>query len=204
MSYYKSFALDGASPLCQAPTTDIVDLLAGVPHLGVECDAPISEQYQTDHFNSPDHLFNLTDGTTCQVYDYHDPACTHFTGGTGRTVYFKLPYLSAATGFCAKFLYQPKAGVRIPSRVDVYLSEDGEKWKLVSRQTCTHLGMENAIHTEEAEFDCAYRTSYVKFAFDLGAHIWIESFSLYGCTETASALEIIPDGKEMDPRIVNS
>ena len=203
MSYYKSFALDGASPLCQAPTTDIVDLLAGVPHLGVECDAPISEQYQTDHFNSPDHLYNLTDGTTCQVYDYHDPACTHFTGGTGRTVYFKLPCRSAAKGFCAKFLYQPKAGVRIPSRFEVFLSEDGENWKLVSRQKCSHLGTENGIHTVEADFDCSYRASYVKFSFDLGAHIWMESFSLYGCTDTAGAAAITPDDQETDPRIMN-
>ena len=203
MSYYKSFAFDGPSPLCESPACDTVDLLAGVPHLGVESDAPIPEQFRTDHFNSPEHLFNLTDGTTCKVYDFHDPACTHFTAGTGRAVYFKLPYRSATTGFCAKFLYQKSAGVGIPSHLDVYLSENGNDWKLVSRQRCVLTEKGDRIFPVEGVFDCPYRTSYVKFAFDLGAHVWIESFSLYGCTDLEGAVEIIPDKGEMDPRIMN-
>ena len=65
MSYYKSFEIGGASPLCPTPSEEIVDLLAGVPHLGVEADAPIGENFQTDHFNSPDRLFTQTNGVTC-------------------------------------------------------------------------------------------------------------------------------------------
>ena len=203
MSYYKSFEIGGASPLCPTPSEEIVDLLAGVPHLGVEADAPIGENFQTDHFNSPDRLFTLTNGVTCKEYDFHDPAFTHFSAGTGRTVYFRLPYLSAASGFCAKFLYQKPAGVHLPACVRVYLSEDGKAWQLVDRKRCTHVGTEDCIITVEGEFKAAYRASYVKFAFDLSDHVWIESFSLMGCTLLSSAMELTPDKEETDPRIMN-
>ncbi len=199
MSYYKSFEIAGVSPVCPSPSAETLDLLAGISHLGVEEDAPIGENFRTDHFNSPDHLFTLTNGVICKEYDYHDPACTHFTGGTGRTIYFRLPHLSAAEGFCAKFLYQKAAGVTLPYRFDVFLSEDGKTWRRVHKHRCTPYKGQDCIVAIESDFDAAYRASYVKFTFDLGAHIWIESVSLYGRTDLAGATEII-DNTEDDDR----
>lgn len=203
MSYYKSFTLTGPSPACPDPSVQTVDLLAGVPHLGVDADAPIGENFCTDHFNSPDHLFTLTNGVTCKEYDFHDPACTHFSGGTGRTVYFKLPYLSAVTGFRISFLYQKSAGVILPSRFGVYLSEDGEVWQRVHTKEGFHPQAKDYTFVDEATFPTPYCASYVKFTFDLGAHIWIESFSLLGKTDTSGAAEPQDTSESDNSHILN-
>ena len=203
MSYYKSFAFTGPSPLCPTPTAQVTDLVAGLPHLGVKEDAPIGETHCTVHFNSPDNLFALTDGVTCKAFDMNDPAFTHFTRGTGRSVYYKLPYLSAATGFCAKFLYQKSVGITLPYLFDVYLSEDGETWRRVFKHRCTPYKGEDAVITIEGEFDGAYRASYVKFVFDVGGHVWAESVSLFGKTDLTGAMEIVDNTDEDDRPILN-
>ena len=206
MSYYKTFDRPaGSAPLAQNPTDTRVDLLAGVPLYGVESDAPIADVYCTTHFNTPDDAYTLTNGVAHTELDYADPAYTHFTGGTGRSIYYKLNNLSAAEGFGAVLLKQREMGIFLPYRMDVYLSENAIDWKRVYSKRIFECDEKTCAYVIDVPFDCAYRTSWVRIDIDVHAHMWIESFSLYGKTDLSDAVAIVDDGtvSKGDSRIVN-
>ncbi len=195
MSYYRPFEKpSGSAPIADAPSNERKDLLAGVPLYGVESEAPIADVFCTTHFNTPDDAYTLTDGVTHTELDYHDPAFTHFTNGTGRSVYYKLDNLSAVDTFAAVLLNQREAGIFLPYRFDVHLSEDGVSWKRVFSQRIMKAESDLCIVPIEAKFEKTYRASWVRIDFDVHAHMWVESVSLYGTTALDGATVIEDDG----------
>lgn len=206
MSYYSTFDRpDGVSPICKEPSRERVDLLLGVALHGVESEAPIAENFCTAHFNTPDNAYTLTNGVMHEKLDYLDPAYTHFSGGTGRSFYYKLKNLSSVDSFSADFLHQHSVGIYLPYRFDIYLSEDGNDWKRVYQKRGFKNDCDPTTVRIEADFDASYRASWVRFDLDIHDHIWIEELSLYGCTDITSAKAIVDDGscKGGDKRVVN-
>lgn len=206
MSYYKQFASPaGSSPLADTQSGKRCDLLLGVPLYGVKSDAPIADVSQTTHFNTPDDAYTLTNGKAHEVLDYKDPAFTHFTGGTGRSIYYRLDNLSAADGFEARFLYQREVGIFLPYRFDVYLSENGSDWCRVYQKRILEHKDDTEIVTLAADFAQKYRACWVRFDMDVHAHMWLESLSLFGCTALDGACAIVDDGTATggDDRVVN-
>lgn len=206
MGYYSTFEKpSGTSPIAEKPSCERTDLLLGVPLHGVESEAPIAENFCTEHFNTPDEKYTLTNGVMHKELDYLDPAFTHFSGGTGRSFYYKLPNLSSVDSFSASFLYQHSVGIYLPYRFDIYLSENGNDWKRVYQKRQFFNDVDPTIYRIEADFDASYCASWVRFDLDIHDHIWIESLSLYGCTDISSAAVITDDGScnGSDARIVN-
>ncbi len=184
MSYYNDFLTpDGASPLCDNPSDETKDLLRGVAVYGVEMEAPVDEVFRSPQFNTQEECFTLTDGSTVKELDYQDPALTRFTRGNSRIVIYRLPFLSAVSGFSMGFLHQKKAmGVRLPERFDISVSLDGKEWRRVYK----HRGVPNAadpsLWTVKGDFDAVYKASWIRLELGTLTHIWAEHLSVFGTT----------------------
>lgn len=206
MSYYTPFEKpSGSAPIAEIPCAERRDLLAGVPLYGVESDAPIAEVYCTTHFNTPDDAYTLTNGVTHAELDFKDPAFTHFTGGTGRSIYYKLNNLSAVDAFSVVMLKQREVGIFLPYRMDVHLSENGKEWKRVFTKRIFESESDHCMVPLDVTLDKTYRASWIRFDFDVHAHMWVESVSLYGKTVLDGASVIEDDGfaSKGDERVVN-
>lgn len=183
MNYYTPMhPIEGVSPVSQNPSSDIIDLIKGKLPYGVECETPIGEDCHTVHFNTPVEAFTLTNGVMAQSPDFNDTAFTHFTHGTARSIYYRLDNLSAIKGFSASFLLQRKVGIRIPNRLDVFLSIDGKNWQRVHKQRSILANGDPSITKVEFDFDNIYKASWVRFDIATLCHVWVEHLSLYGST----------------------
>ncbi|MCH5182605.1 MAG: DUF4855 domain-containing protein [Oscillospiraceae bacterium] len=188
MSVYQSFSEpDGISPVSPNPSGETVDLIRGLSAYGVANDLDIDAGLDTPHFNTPEDHFTLTDGVKAAVVDYTDPAFTHFTRGGARSVLYRLEHLSAVKGFSASVLLQRKLGIRLPERIDVFLSLDGKTWERAGQARNLIAGSDPGIVSVKAEFEKIYQASWVCFEISVACHVWAEHLSLYGST-------LIPDG----------
>ncbi len=183
MDCYKPIAdTIGVSPAASNPSEAVTDLLLGVPAFGIAADDFITDECSTAYFNTPLEELALTNGVFAKSTDYLDPAYTHFTHGTGRTVIYKLNNISAVKGCSASFLFDRKAGIRLPNRFYVFLSEDGKSWQRVLRQRAITTNSECDIVKINVDFDKTYKASWVRFDIGVMCHTWIEHISLYGST----------------------
>ncbi len=208
MNYYKPFdAPCGVSPISENPSFVKTDLLLGLPVYGVSSEAPIVDNFCSPQFNTPEEEFTLTNGKTAEKPSYDDPALTRFTRGNSRTVYYKLPNLSAASGLAISMLLQKRdMGVRLPERVDVYLSEDGKAWQRVYNQRGVPVAEDPSVWRIEVDFEKVYKTSWIRFDIGTLSHIWPENFSLYGTTAIPeTAVSPVDDGfiKEREALFMN-
>ncbi len=187
MSVYKTFPEpNGISPISTNPSAETVDLIAGVPAYGVASELEIDVGLETPHYNTPEDCVTLTNGVKASSADYADPAFTHFTRGVARTITYRLENLSAVKGFSASFLLQRKMGIRLPERIDVYLSIDGCSWERAGQNRTMVADSDPGVTGVKIEFDKTYKASWVCFEIAVSCHVWAEQLSLYGST-------LIPD-----------
>ena len=187
MSVYKAFpAPDGISPVSKTPSSETVDLIAGLSPYGVATDLEIDTDLRTPHYNTPEDSFTLTNGVKASVVDYTDPAFTHFTRGGVRTVTYRLENLSAVKGFSVSVLLQRKLGIRLPERIEVFLSLDGKSWERAGQARNLIADSDPGIVNVKVEFEKTYKASWVCFEISVACHVWAEHLSLYGST-------LIPD-----------
>ncbi len=208
MNYYKPFeSPQGISPVSENPSSEIKDLLFGLPVYGVSAEAPIVDNFCSPQFNTPEEDFTLTNGKKVAALVYDDPALTRLTRGNSRTIYYKLPNLSAVTGFAISMLLQKREmGVRLPERLDLYVSEDGKAWQRVFKQREVPVAEDPSIWSLKYDFDKIYKASWVRLDIGTLSHIWPENFSLYGTTQIPeTAVTPIEDGstKEREALFIN-
>ncbi|MBO4860445.1 MAG: DUF4855 domain-containing protein [Clostridia bacterium] len=182
MNWYKEFEVEKVPnpPVNPAPVWKEINLISGQPIYGILPHGFMEQQFCTEYFNSRENYNILTDGRFAETPDYLDPAYMHFTRGVGRTVVFRLPYLAAVSRAKIYMLRQDDVAVRLPRRVDVLVSADGEAWQCVCRLrgiACT----ENAEkHMEEAVFDGVYKAYYVAFRIESVGHVWLDQIEVFG------------------------
>lgn len=178
-------------------TDSRVNLLQGVPVLRITTDAPLGVTYENDYHNTKDTVGLMTDGVTAKTNSYQDPAYFHFSRGGGRSIVFKLESLSAVQSVSVGFLREDEVGVRLPRRVDVYLSPDGENWQRVikARNIASKDTPETVIIS--ADFEKPYIAGYITVEFDVPCHIWVDEVQAIGTTKIpADAVEITAEEKE--------
>lgn len=181
MSVYKSFPEpNGISPVSTTPSGETVDLIAGLSPYGVANDLDIDAELTTPHYNTPEANFTLTDGVKAAVADYTDPAFTHFTRGGIRAITYRLEQLSAVSGFSASVLLQRKLGIRLPERIDVFLSLDGKVWERAGQARNLIADSDPGVVNVKVEFEKTYKASWVCFELSVACHVWAEHLSLYG------------------------
>lgn len=196
MSYYKEFlSPDGISPISENPSDEKIDLLRGLSVYGVEAEAPIDDGFLSPQFNTRDKDFTLTDGSTVTELDFEDKALTRITRGNSRIIIYRLPNLSAISGFEASFLHQLQVGVRLPERFDLSLSIDGKNWQRVYMHRGVPKANSPSIWTVTADFDKVYKASWVRLELSTLTHIWMQSLSAFGTTAIPeNAVTPIDDG----------
>ncbi len=203
MSYYKKFEIPacGIAPVKNG-TADKVNLLERRPIYGITSDAPVGLQFETDYFNTKDTEMLMTDGTSAAKADYTDPAYFHFSRGGGRSIVFQLRNLSAVNDFYITFLRQDKVAVRLPRRVDVYFSANGQDWQRVIKVRDFGSEKETESVTVFANFEHPYKVSYINIEFDVPCHVWIDEIKAIGTTLIPEdAIEITPEERHPEDSI---
>lgn len=184
-------------PMRKDPSDDRKNLLLGVPVYGISCDASLEEAYFTEYYNSPATSTYLTDGKKCEKAHFSDPAFFHFSRGVGRTILFRLDYLSAVDEIKIGFLRQDDVAVQLPRKVDVRVSADGKVWQRVVK--ARDLGSDRSPERFElsAKLDKIYKTLYVMIDVEVCSHCWIDEIEAFG-TEAIPASAVLPAQSDDD------
>ena len=201
VNFYGDFSIEKTPEIKKEISKERVNLLLGLPQkiMNIEKIPPI---HTTEWFNSPADCKNLTDGKYATVAECHDEAFFHFTAGCSRTIMYDLGAVCAVDGARVGLLREDATGVGVPPRITVFASEDGEGWQKIG--DLYELGSESspAIIRKEVKFEKAYRARYIRFAFNISMHIWIDQLELFGCTDTENAVAIVPESDD-DPSFPN-
>jgi len=204
MSWYREFEMETIDrpPVNPAPVWKELDLLAGLPIYGINVHGVLEEQYRTEYFNTPDSSMLLTDGRSAEKPHYLDKEYFHITRGVGRTIIFKLPYLSAVSRASISMLREDDVAVRLPRAVDVLVSANGTDWQCVCRERGIACAEEPADVVRELKFDGIYKAVYIAFRLETVGHIWIDRLQAFG-TEyfPAEAVMPVPDGESTGAEI---
>ncbi len=133
--------------------------------------------------NTPETSDILTDGKTTTVAN--DTDWFRFYGGDGRSIYFDLGKISSVSAFSVRFLYNSTTTYRLPSQVDLVLSEDGKTWYKAG--TVNPAAMATGYVLSSKNLDKAYRARYVMFHFPVSGNIYIDEMTVTGMKNTENA-----------------
>ena len=194
VEYYGDYSIKNRTSRELALSHERVNLLKGLKQT-VKCYEDIEEKHCTDWFNSKAESGELTDGIFASVPECHDPAFFHFTGGEARTVFYDLGSVCAVSGFRIGVLRQNGAGIFQPSRVWLFLSDDGENWQTAGSVVGFETWGKDEVTRLSAEFSPT-AARYAKFTFNVPIHVWIDQIELFGCSEPSGAAKIVPDRRD--------
>ncbi|MBR5746372.1 MAG: DUF4855 domain-containing protein [Clostridia bacterium] len=197
MGWYRDFEIEAAenAPLDPEATKERRNLILGLPIYGISANGLMEENALTEYFNTPDDKPMLTDGKYASAPDYLDPGYFHFTRGVGRTVIFRLPYLSAVSGACVHALKQDEVAARLPRKVDILVSPNGRDWQKLGTIAEFYCDEPKAQAKAEITFDKAYKALYAAFRIDTVGHVWLDELELFGCTDVSAAADITAGDK---------
>lgn len=205
MGYYKDFSIETFEnpPAWKNPASERKNLLLRLPVYGIISDASPGYTFETDYYNMKEDCSQLTDGKRASVADCGDKAYFHFTRGVGRTVVFRLGGLSAIDEVRVSLLRQDSTGVRLPRRLDVFISENGKTWqRIVNVKGLT--SPENTQMFEFAQTFDPHRALYIAFKFEVPSHIWIDEMEVFGTqTIPENAKPVKPEDIEGDVSITH-
>lgn len=192
IDFYGDFTLEKTEPKSFPISKEKKNLLLGLPQKIKNVDT-IPEMHTSEWFNTPASSPQLTNGVRAKEAECHDEAFFHFTNGCARTILYDLGAVCAVSGACVSILREDAVGVGVPPRFSVYLSEDGEGWTLAGNISGFSSDSSPAIIRKSVDFEKTYKARYVKFAFNVAVHIWVEQLEIFGCTDLEGAFDIVPD-----------
>lgn len=191
-SYYGDFNVSADAPVIFEKDSEERELLFGLtPKIRAYEDIP--DELCNDWFNSKPENGALTDHINAQDADFNDPNWFHFTSGGARSVIYDLGCMCSVKSSSVQALKDSAAGVRLPTRVSVALSEDGEHWQTVAQHVFAQHEEANAIVLNAQDFPVSYKARFVKFSFSVTVHIFLDSLCLRGCRDDKDAVSIVPD-----------
>lgn len=153
---------------------------------------PIGSAHQTDYYNTQISEKRLTDGSYATLSNtYQNPAYFHFTQSEGRLILFDLGALSTVTSFSGEFLKQTATGIAPPSKVAVYVSEDGVNYGKAG-ETSISSTSELKIIKSSFNFDKKYKARYVIVFLQVSSHVWCSEIEVFGTKKIDSAA-VTPD-----------
>lgn len=162
---------------------------------------PIKEAHQTDYYNAKVTNKALTDGVKTSSTSYSNSAYFHFTQSEGRFILFDLGALSTVTSFNGEFLMDSGTGITPPTRVAVYVSEDGEKFGKAGSARFT-APTTNQVFKATFNFDKKYKARYVIVYIQINSHAWCSELEIFGTKKvqsdavSAAAIDYVKDAKE--------
>lgn len=194
VDYYGDFSVCKKKDASFVVSDERVDLIAGKGYK-IKNYERLSDEHKTDWFNSPASFPELTDGCFASEAVCGDKSWFRFTSGAARSVMFDLGDECAVDGIRVGALKEDSTGVRLPVRICVLLSDDGESWQTVCEMTGFSSGKANDIVRSEEGFGKAYRARYAKLTFTVVTHIFLDEIELFGCRNGEKGCALIPDGE---------
>ncbi len=132
----------------------------------------------------------LTDGKTTNAIN--DTDWFRFYGGTGRRVFFDLGKISSVSAYSVRFLYNSTTTYRIPSTVNLILSEDGKNWYTAG--TVTPAATANGHVLTTKNLSKSYKARYVMFYFPVNGSIYVDEMTVTGTKDVSSAISLANAG----------
>ncbi|MDD4124886.1 MAG: DUF4855 domain-containing protein, partial [Eubacteriales bacterium] len=162
----------------------------------------IAANHQTDYYNTPVSNTALTDGVRASSTSYTNTAYFHITQSGGRFILLDLGALSTVTSFSGEFLKQTATGISPPSRIAVYVSEDGVTYGKAGEGVFS-TDAASQIFNASFTFNKKYKARYVVIYLQVYAHVWCSELEVYGTKKiqsdavTADEVDYIEDvGKD--------
>lgn len=151
----------------------------------------ISVDFTNEWYNHKSSTM-LYDGKLAAEAGMDDGNWMHFTRGS-REIIYDFGKISSVSGFKAGFLKQGDAGINAPLGLSAEVSSDGTEWQTVYVQWMLDSAGDNFIMRLDEEFPSAFRARFVRFSFDINAHVYIDEIQVIGSKNASGAVE--PDSE---------
>ncbi len=178
-----------------ADYSKVQNLLAGLPQQIISF-ANIDGNLATEQYNTLPSGKMLTDGRTATGATYSASGWFRFTRGLAREIIYNLGNTSAVSGYSMGFLKEDSTGVRLPSAVSVSASENGVDWQEIYQITNITSQKASEIVRVNGEFGSSYRARYVKVAFPVNSHVYVDEIEITGTKKVGNAKALVPDEVE--------
>ncbi|MFC6315352.1 DUF4855 domain-containing protein [Lapidilactobacillus achengensis] len=122
-----------------------------------------------------------------------------FTRGEGREMIFDFGSDIGVSAVRIGFLKEISKGILPPHTVTVSLSLNGQEWMSVFRGTDYISLLRNDIVRRMDLFSDTFTARYVRIAFDVAPHVFIDEIEILGEIATRSTKKISPDTTPMRP-----
>lgn len=166
--------------------TDRRNIILGHTPLTYEALTDVGTDYINSNYNTTPDTGKLTDGKYAKQAAMSDTAWFRNTHGTGRIVVFDLGGIAAVDEVKVGFLASHGPGIRLPETFSVSVSVDGKDWYTVYEEKNTSDASSAKVNFG-GTFDKAYKARFVKIAFSIAAHIYLDEIEIFGTCDGATA-----------------
>lgn len=158
----------------------------------------IKAEYADEWYNqkSPSLLY---DGKNAVSATANDAAWMHFTRGS-REIIYDLGGVYSANGFNVGYLKLKNAGIHAPVNFTVSVSTDGNVWQTVYYRTAIGEAGNDIICRVSESFQ-AVKARFVKFGFNINAHVFADEISVIGYGNSDSTPAPTPENGVDDDKI---
>ena len=144
----------------------------------------------------------LTDGQFGDINDFYGGKWAHFFRAYGREITVDLESVCAVDEVCMYFIQNREYGIYCPKKVEILLSEDGEKYQSagivdqpVKSSDDTKQRVKYSNKTEP------FKARYIKIRFDVMVHSFSDEIEIFGYENADNAKKLdpaIPDNEEKE------
>ena len=168
--------------------TDRKNLLLGLKPVTYEALTDVGTDYVNSNYNTAPDTGKLTDGKYASRAEMGDSSWFRNTHGTGRVAVFDLGGIASVDEVKIGFLASHGPGIRLPDTVSVSVSLDGKEWFAVYEENNSSTASSAKVNFG-GKFDKAYKARYVKVAFSIAAHIYLDEIEVFGTCNGKTAAD---------------
>lgn len=162
------------------------NLLLGLAPVTYEALTDVGANIAVSNYNTLPSGGLLTDGKYATQAAMSDSKWFRNTHGTGRVAVFDLGGIAAVDGVKVGFLASHAPGIHLPENMSVSVSLDGEEWYTVYETKRTS-DASSAKVNYEGDFDKAYKARYVRIAFSITTHVYLDEMEIFGTCDGKNA-----------------
>ena len=154
----------------------------------------VQEDIATAYYNTPANSKLLTNGRFGGE-SYGDAEYFHVTRAVGRSFVYDLGKISAVTRASVGLYVYETAGISVPDKINVYVSQNGSEWQTVaSLRNDQYPYFSTKRGDIVLDFNGAYKARFVKIELVVSSHVWLDEIQVFGTKKIpAGALDVVPD-----------
>ena len=163
------------------------NLILGLPTVTYEALTDVQTDLVVASYNTLPSSGLLTDGKYATRAEMGDSKWFRNTHGTGRVAVYDLGAIASIDGVSAGFLASHGPGIRLPQTFSVSVSLDGNEWFTVYEEKISSTATSARVEYG-GNFDKAYKARYVKIAFAITTHVYLDEFEIFGTKNAANGV----------------